>query len=343
LLEREEHVKRRTLLKLGTAVLAAGSAARFTEPGLTTPASAAENADYPSRTVTMIHGFAPGGATEGSARMVGEELEKRLGQSVVVDARPGANGVVAAREVLRAAPDGYTTMYSTNGTVTLTPFLSPEGNFDPLRDLRAVSLVQSVPSIILVARNSRFKKLDELIAEAKANPDKINFGSTGVNSTGHLIGEYFSNITGITMTHIPYKGAAQYTLDLLAGRIDIAFGGSSTLDSNAETMTGLVVAQPKRSPLAPDVPSAAELGLPDYQFANWSGVFAPKDTPDAIVEKLDTTIGAMMSDPDVLKRVHERGSEPTYLNSKDFTTRIENEIKRVATIVQAAGMKPIKG
>ncbi|WP_230980530.1 Bug family tripartite tricarboxylate transporter substrate binding protein [Oryzicola mucosus] len=270
-----------------------------------------------------------------------EELQKRLGQQVLVDPRPGANGLLAAREVAKSAPDGKTVFYSTNGTVAIAPFLSAGANFDSLKELRPVSRISTLPGMIMVPKESRFATLADLIAEAKANPGKITFGTTGVNSEGHLNAELFSYLAGVELTHVPYKGAAEYVIDLITGRIDIVFGGTSTFTQNADKLRGLVVAAKERSEFLAGVPSAAESGLPEYEFLIWGGMFMAAGTPDEIVATVDGTVGKILADQVVKDKLKARGYTASYLGSSDFTDFVRGNIELTKKIIDVAGLKPI--
>ena len=244
---------------------------------------------YPSRPITLIVPFPPGGSTTIMARIVGEKMGELLGQQVVIDNRAGAGGTVAARAFVRSAPDGYTLLLGYSGTITIGPSLYPNAGFDPRKDFAPIGMIGMSPAVLVTHPSFDVKSVQELIARAKEKPGSINYGSAGIGTVGHIAGELFVHLSGAKLTHVPYRGSGPAFNDLVGGHIPMSFTPVPVVRGNvaAGTIRALAVTSAKRSALLPDVPTIAEAGLPAYEAVLRYGLLAPAGTPPAIIEKLN--------------------------------------------------------
>ena len=246
---------------------------------LALPASAAD--PYPNKVIRMVVPYSAGGTGDNIGRLVGNKLTELLGQTVVIDNKPGAGGNIGAEATVRSAADGYTiVMASTN--LASNPSLQKKLSFDPLKDLVSISLCAGVPMIVMVHPSLPIRSISELIAYAKANPGKLNFSSSGIGTSSHLAGELFKVSAGVDMTHVPYKADSQALPDLLAGNINVMFmfQASALPHIRSGKLRAIAVSTAQRSPLMPDLPTVAEAGVPSYDFNGWFGLFAPTGTPN---------------------------------------------------------------
>jgi tripartite-type tricarboxylate transporter receptor subunit TctC len=312
-------------------ILAAAAAALFAFPS--PPASAQ---DYPTRPVTVIVPFAPGGATDNVARAVTAKMRDKLGQQIVIENRPGAGGAVGAQHVARSRPDGYTLLYWNSGFVT-APHLS-QLQYDHLKDFEPVALAGSTPTIISVHPNLPAKNLTELIALAKSKPGEINFGSSGLGSSDHLAVELLQSIAGIKMTHVPYKGGSPAAAAAVAGEVQLLglSPGTVTGQLRAGQLRGLAVASERRLPSLPDVPTSAESGLPEYVVPIWLGMWAPAGTPKPIVAKLNEAARDALADEEVRKTLANVGVEAVGSSSDEFAAMVHAESERWGKIIREA-------
>jgi tripartite-type tricarboxylate transporter receptor subunit TctC len=295
---------------------------------------------YPARPVRIIVGLAAGGGTDIVARLIGQWLSERLGQSFVIENRPGANGNIATESVVNAAPDGYTLLAVSPGAAINTS-LYDKLNFDFLRDIAPVAGIIRVPNVLAVSLSVPAKTVPEFIAYAKANPDRINMASAGSGSSNHLSGELFKMMAGVRMVHVPYRGAAPALTDLIGGQVQVLFSAvtSSIETIKAGKVRALAVTTATRSEALPDLPTVAEF-VPGYEASNWWGIGAPRNTPAAIVDKLNQEINAGLADPRMKARFAELGGVALTGPPADFGKLIAEETEKWAKVIKFAGIRP---
>ncbi len=293
---------------------------------------------YPTRPIRIVDPFAPGGSTEAQTRAIGPKLTEAFGQPVVIDARPGAGSALGSQLVAKAAPDGYTLLFNNVGLVTV-PSLAKKPPFDPIRDFAAVILVGTQPQFIVV-HPSLPATLKEFLQYAKANPGKVNFGSSGVGGSSHLSMEYFKMITGVDVVHVPYKGSAPSAAAIMAGEIQLgSFAGNSVLPHiRSGKLRALAVTALKRSAVLPELPTASEAGLPGYEVVTWGGMFAPAATPAGIVTKLNQQLNAALETPDVKERFSRIGVEPAGGTPQVLSKLIASEVRKWTKVIADAGI-----
>ena len=313
---------------------------RFGFTVLALAASCAQAADdYPNRPVRFIVAQSPGGNADFVARLIAAELTKRLGQQFVVDNRGGGGGVLAAELVVRAPANGYTILLASSAYGT-NPSLR-KLSFDPLRDLAPITLASSAPNILVVNNALPVKTVKDLIALAKARPGELNYGSSGVGGSTHLAGELFDYMAGTKMTHVAYKGAAPAIVEVMAGQVQLSFASMPSVMSHVRSnrLRAVAVTSAKRSSSVPEMPTIAESGLPGFETAAWQGIMAPRDTPPAIVRKLNREIVAIVQLPEVKKQYALEGGEPIGLSPEDFARFLRVEIAKWQKVVKAANIK----
>ncbi len=288
--------------------------------------SMAQANNYPNKPIKIIVGFTPGGSTDAVGRQLANSFSKILGQSVVVENKPGANANLATEYVRRAAPDGYTIFYTSIGHVT-NPLIYKEAKYDPVKDFTPIGQVLAGPNVLVIPGNSRFKTLKDLIDYGKANPGKINFASSGVGSSVHLSGELFKQLSGVDMVHIPYKGTGSLMPHLLSGTVDLAFPNLPTAIPLIEQgqLRALGVTTNKRSTAAPKIPTIAEGGLPSYDMSTWYGLVAPANLPADIQKKLNDALMKTLNDPEFKGRLVALGMDPRPSSPQEFTQFIQGE------------------
>ena len=297
---------------------------------------------WPSRPLRLIVPYAAGGPVDISARLLAAKLQDGLGQPVVPENRPGAGGNIGVDLVAKGPADGYTLVMSAIATLAINPSLYPNLLYDPLTDLRHVTLLVQVPNVLIVTNDLPAKNVKELIALAKQRPGKLDFGSGSTGSTGHLAGEMFKIMTGTFMVHIPYKGSAPALADMMAGRVQLMFDNlASALPSiKAERVRALATTTKTRSSFLPDVPTLDEAGLKGFDMTTWWGVSAPAKTPQAVVDRLSAEILKAMDAPDFKDRLRNMGSEPpTIRTPEQFTSFISSELKIYSELVRRSGAK----
>ena len=315
-------------------LLAAGAAA------LPAAARSASAQAYPTRPVRIVVGFAAGGSTDIGARVIGQWLHERLGQPFVIENRPGAGTNVATESVVRAPPDGYTLlMVGPSSAVNAT--LYDKLNFVFLRDIAPVASLIRQPQIMLANPSVTAQTVPELIADAKANPGKITMASAGVGSAGHLVGELFKMMAGVDFVHVPYRGAGPALADLLGGQVLISFAGiaGSIEHVRSGKLRALAVTTAARSPALPDVPTVSEF-VPGFEAGDWLSLGAPKKTPAAIVDKLNSEIAAALADPKITARFADLGGTPLALTPAEFGKLLADETEKWAKVIRAAHIKP---
>ena len=297
--------------------------------------------DYPSKPVRFVVPLAPGGTTDVLARLVGEKLSASLGQQFVVDNKPGAGGNVGTAQVAKAEPDGYTLLMGTVGTHAINASIYPSLPYDPVQDFAPVTLVATVPNVLVVNPEVPANSVAELIALAKEKPGELNFASSGNGTSIHLSGELFKAMTGVDIVHVPYKGSGPAVVDLLGGQVEMMFDNlpSSAPQIKAGKLRPLGVTSKERSPTLPDVPTIAEAGVPGYEALSWFGVLVPAGTPNAIVAKLQDEIAKALADPAMRERFAELGAVPVGGTPAEFANFISAETAKWAKVVQDAGIK----
>ena len=290
--------------------------------------TAARADDYPSHPIRLIVPFAAGGAADSVARIVGKRIGEALGQPVVVEDRGGGNGIIGTQVVSSADPDGYTLLLGQSGPISINPGIYKSLSYDPEKDLTPISMTSAYPYVVVVNPSLGVKTLAELVALAKREPGKLNYGTTGVGSSNHLVTELFSNRAGIKMTHIPYRGTSLAVADLIAGQVQVVFSDpvSALAHVRAGTLIALAVTSKDRSPVAPDVPSIAESGYGGFDAIAWHGILAPARTPKPIIERLNAEIVKALSDPDTIKLIQAQAIQPVGNSPEAFASFIKQDI-----------------
>ena len=297
--------------------------------------------NYPQRPVRFVVPYAPGGSTDTLARSISTVMTERLGQQVVVDNRPGANGDIGMTIVAKAPPDGYSIVLGYIANLGIGPSLYAKMPYDPVKDFASITQVAGASNIIVIHPSLPAKNFKEFLAHAKANPKKVNFASAGVASVGHLTGELLNGMAGIDMQHVPYKGSGQAITDLVGGHIKMMISGmASTLPHvRSGKLIGVATTGLKRTPASQDIPTIAET-FPGFESSSWFGVLAPANTPRPVVMRLNADIHKSLQDAAVAKRLAGVGFEITYGTPEQFTAYILSEIKKWAKVVKASGAKP---
>lgn len=318
--------------------LAAGAIALSTAAPI-----AASAADYPNAPVKFVVGFSPGSTIDTVARIVGDALSTRMGQSFVVDNKTGANGMIAARAVAQAKPDGYTILVSNSSSITVNPLLYKDLQYDPLKDFAPVTTVVSVPFILTInADNPRVAGVTDvksLVALAKSKPNTISYGSAGNGNLMHLAGAQLAAMSDVQMLHVPYRGAAPMEAGLLSKEVDFGFDTLSGVPLiKAGKLRALAVSTANRWHDLPDVPAVAELGYPDFDISFWVGIFAPAGTPPDVVDRLNREIAAVAKDPAVRARLAAQGN-PSTQSPQAFRQKIADELKQNEALIKRANIK----
>ena len=304
--------------------------------------SGAAHAQYPTKPIRLLVPFAPGGSSDIVSRSFAGEMSKILGQSVVVESKPGGAGNIAMQEVKGSAADGYTIILGHVGTLAVNPAMFAKLPYDPVKDFIPITLLAKVPSLLVVnSEKMKVKNLKELVEYAKANPGTLNYGSAGNGSSGHLAMAYVALTAGFTATHVPYKGTGPMMTDLLAGRLDATFTGAPPLLAHvkAGTLRPIAVGTAKRSPAMPDVPTVAEQGYPGFETSQWYGLLAPAGTPDAIIQKLAQAAAAAGKTPAVAERLSAEAAEASTSTPKEFADFIKLEAARWNDVVKKSQIK----
>ena len=306
-------------------------------------APTAKAEDYPTRPIQVIVPFAGGSASDVVTRILLHEMSKSLGQNFVVDNRPGAGGNTGTAAATKATPDGYTLLMSTSSPLAANRTLFKTLGYDPEKELAPISLFAVLPNVIVVNAKLPPKTLTEFIAYAKVHPKELNYGSVGVGSSQHLAGAYFEQITGIELTHVPYRNIAQYTPDFIAGQVPLGFQFLPNvlgLIKNGDARP-LAVTSSKRMTALPDVPTAAEAGVKSYETFGWLALLAPAGTPKAIVDKLYKALAEAVKDPSVKDRFLEQGAEPVSPGPEALENFIASETVKWRDIINKAGIPPM--
>ena len=307
--------------------------------GLTASMAAAQT--FPVKPIRMLVGYSPGGTTDIIARTVSQKLSANLGQQVIVDNRAGGGGMIAVEMVAKSAPDGYTLLMGTISTLATNVSMYSKLPYDPVRDFSAVTLVAASPYLITLHPSVPANTLREFIALAKAQPGRLNFGSSGAGGGAHLSTEMFKSMAGINLVHVPYKGAAPAMTDLLSGQIQLVFNQPliALPYMKAGRLKALAITSAQRLAAVPDVPTVAEAGVPGFEATAWQGVVAPKGTPAAIVGKLQAEIAKILRLPDVGDRLAAEGSQPGGNTPAEFGAFIKDEIAKWGKVAKQSGAK----
>jgi len=301
--------------------------------------AAAQN--YPTRPITLVVPFPPGGSTTIVARIVTDRMADAIGQQFVVDNRGGAGGTLGTRQVAKSTPDGYTLALGYTGTLAIAPSLFPNVGYDVRTDFAPLGRIGVAPSTVVVHPSFPVHSLAELIAYAKANPGKVNYGSAGIGTVGHVAGEYFAIETGIKLTHIPYKGTGPAITDLLGGHIPLSFSPIPAVHESAKSglLRMLAVTSAKRSRLVPDTPTIAESGVPGFEAVLRYGLVAPAGTPRPIVDRLNKALRAALESAEVRNRLAIEGAEPLPSSPEEYAADLDHEETQWSKVIKASGAK----
>ena len=296
---------------------------------------------YPNRVITLVIPFAPGGSTSIVGRVIADKMSELIGEKVVVDNRPGAGGTVGTKAVAKSDPDGYTLLLGYTGTLAIGPSLFKNAGYDPRKDFAPIGMIGNAPNSLVVHPSFPAKTVGELIAYAKANPGKVNFGSAGAGTASHITGEYFAAAAGIKLIHIPYKGTGPALTDLLGGHIPMAFAPipASHPNISAGKLRALAVTSTTRSSLLPDVPTIAEQALPGFDASLYYGLVAPAGTPRPVIDKLNKTLNTALASDEVKKQLGLDGTEITPGTPEAYADFIDRDEKKWAGLVKASGVE----
>ena len=300
--------------------------------------------NYPNRPITAVIPFAGGSASDVVSRILFNKMSQLLGQPIVVENKPGAGGNIGTASVARATPDGYTIVGGGSGPVAANVTLYKHLDYDPAKDFETISPFASFTIVVVASAKLPVNTLQELIAYAKARPGQLNFGSVGIGSSQHLAGEYFSQLTGVKITHVPYKNIGQYPPDLMEGRVPLGFQWYPNVAAplQAKGAKALAVAGPNRLGVLPDTPTSKEAGLPQYQVSGWFALLAPKGTPAAIIDKLNSALKQAIADPEVRSSFQRQGAETMYFTPDQSAKFIAEEIKKYHDIIVNAHISQIE-
>ena len=296
---------------------------------------------FPNKPVRFVVAYPPGGATDITARILGRALDKRWGQPVIVDNRPGASGMIGAELVVRSAPDGYTLLVGYTPEVSLNKLIFRKMNYDPERDLLPITLLTSSPLVLAVHPSVAVKSVRDLIALAKSIPGTVNYASPGIGGQQHLASEYLALATGAKFTHVPYKGTGQAMTDLLGGQVHMMFASIAPLlpHLRAGKLVPLGIADVKRSSLLPEVPTFSESGIERFEFVNWFGLFAPGGAPSVLIEQLNRDVVAAMRQEDTKQALAAQGLDVRPGTAKEFAGFIQEEMAKYGRIAREANVR----
>ena len=305
-------------------------------------AAAAAAETYPSKPVRFVITFPPGGPTDVVVRLIGQRLTDQWGHPMIVDNRGGAGGIVGTEIVARAEPDGYSFLVGTAGGMTINPALRSKLPYDPFRDFTPVGMLVNNPQILVAHPAVAAKNVKELVALAKAKPGQLNFASAGTGTATHLGQELLKLTTGMDAMHVPYKGGAPATADLIAGQVQLLWVSIPSVLPHVKggRLRALAVSTAKRSASAPDVPTVAESGYPGFEYSNWNALFAPAKTSPAIVRKVNAAVVKALSEPDVAQRLTMQGADPAPGTPEELGRYMRTDHERWKKVIKAANIKP---
>lgn len=310
--------------------------------GLALAPLAQAQADWPTRPVRVVVPFPAGGTTDIVGREISERLAKAFGQPFIVDNKAGASGNIGVENVVRSAPDGYTLVVGAPQTLTINPQLFKNLPFDPQRDLAPIAVIASVPNVLLVTNSLPVKTPQELIAYARANPGKLNYGSSSIGGTPHLSAELFKSMTGTQIVHVPYKGSSPALQDLMGGQIEMMFDNlpAGLPLIRAGKVRALAVTTTARTPAAPDLPTLNESGVPGFDSQGWFALLAPAGTPPAILERINREVNTILATPEFRERLERVGAVPVGGTIADFRNRLRDESERWGKVIKFANITP---
>jgi tripartite-type tricarboxylate transporter receptor subunit TctC len=305
----------------------------------TVPAFAQQ--DFPNRPVRLIVPFATAGVTDTSARVLADKLSRQMGQSVVVENRPGGSGNIGTQYVANSPPDGYTLLLAFDGTMVINPFVFPKVPFDTVKDFAPVTKMGDAALVLVACPGIPAKNLAELIAYSKANPGKLSFGHSGTGGTTHVAGELLKQRTGLDMTNIPYKSGGQAVADCIGGQVPLVYSAVAGAQAHIKSgrLTGIGVSTPRRVASLPMVPTFIEQGVAGFDVSSWVGILVPARTPRAIVDRLNREIGIALKDPNVVAKYETLGIEPVGNSPEQFGAQIKADLARWKVVVEAAKIK----
>jgi tripartite-type tricarboxylate transporter receptor subunit TctC len=297
---------------------------------------------YPNKPVTLISSFAAGSSVDIIARVVAKAMSESMGQQVIVEPKPGAGGDIATGYIARAPKDGYVLGMASPGPLTVNPLLRKKMPYDPIKDIAPISLIGRGPNVILVNPQVPAKTLPELISYVKAHPGKVGYASAGLGTSGHLAGELFKHLTKTDILHVPYKGNGEAVTDVIGGQVQVLFSGVPPILASIQAgkLRPIAIADTKRSPLLPDVPTVAEAGLPGAESGAWYGMIAPAGTPPEILDRIHAELGKALARPDVREQLQKIGVDPVFMPRAEFASMIKNETIKWRELFKAANIKP---
>jgi len=296
---------------------------------------------YPTKPVRIIVTFPPGGPSDFVARSLGQKLTEAWGQQIIVDNRGGAGGVVGVEAAARASPDGYTLLQGQSGGMSVNPALLPKLSYDPFRDFAPISMLVINPQMLVAHPSLPVKSVKELIALAKRRPGQINYASAGYGTTQHLGMEMLKVMTGIDLLHVPYKGTSPLLVDLFSGQVSLNFTSMPAVLPHVRTgkLRGVAVGSASRSSAAPEVPTVAESGVPGFEYVAWYGLFAPAETPQAIVSRINSQVVKALSDPDLSQRLARQGAEPSPSTPDGLAKYMREDHERWKKVIKTANIR----
>jgi len=297
-------------------------------------------AEFPSKPIRFIVGFAPGGGTDIVARVIGQKLDETWRQRVIVDNRPGAAQIIASELTAKATPDGHTIFLASAG-FTITPAFNQKLPFDPIRDFSPIIMAASAPNVLVINPSFPARSVKEVLAAARAKPGQLNYGSGGLGAPSHLSGALFGALGQVQITHIPYKGSGPAMIDLLGGQLHLSFPDLSTALPHLKSgkLMALAVTTPQRSTFLPEIPTVEESGLPGYEASSWFAVMGPAGIPEDVVLKLNGAINRILNDPDMRTTLAAQGASAVGGTPQDLAKTVLNEIAKWKKVVSAAGIK----
>ncbi|MDB5616490.1 tripartite tricarboxylate transporter substrate binding protein [Tardiphaga sp.] len=309
--------------------------------GLATPLRAQGSGDLPKGLITLVVPFAAGGATDVVSRIVARKLSEQIGQSIVIENVTGAGGVVGAARVARAAPDGTSLLMGTISTHTINPLMAKQPPYDPIKDFTAISMVATVPNVLLVSSRVKAANVGELIALIRADPGSFSYGSSGIGTPPNLSGELFNVQAKVKMGHVPYRGGAPAMNDLIGGQIPVLFDVLSGAAPfiKAGTARALAVTTKTRSPSFPDLPTIAEQGLPEFETYTWNAVFGPPGLPANMAERLSAELRKAVADPEIQQRLRDLSADPVGSTPAELANQLQQEITKWQPVIETAGLK----
>jgi tripartite-type tricarboxylate transporter receptor subunit TctC len=299
-------------------------------------------AGYPDKPVKMLVGFSPGGAVDNVARLLSQSMSKSMGASFIVENRPGATGIIAAEQTAKAPADGYTLLMATQSTMVVAPSIYPKMSFDPVADFTPISLIASVPMVLVVGNEIPVKNVQELIAYARRQKGGLTYASSGQGGPQHVAAELFASMAKVDMTHVPYKGEANAISDLLGNQVPVMFGNLPSMLPHIKSgkLRAIAVSSLQRSSAAPNIPTVAESGLPGFETLTWFGLFAPANMPQPVVERLNAEVKKSLASPEVHAKLVQQGLTVVGGTSAELKGYMKQEVPKWATLLKNANIKP---